>query len=141
MDEATKSWTAAMAALERGDLTGGQAGLSNTLAHLTRGAKPPRGMKFHPGRLNLSAGFSRAATPEGDNRPDLKKIAALLHRHLTGDWGDVTADVKKANAAALKTGARLVSAYKLGRTKVAVVSDPQHGPTRHSTMFKLPTET
>jgi hypothetical protein len=38
---------------------------------------------------------------------------ALLHRHQTGDWGDLCAADKKANAAALRDEARILSAYKL----------------------------
>jgi hypothetical protein len=39
-------------------------------------------------------------------------IAELLHRHLTGDWGELDADDIRANNEALRTGARLLSAYE-----------------------------
>ena len=38
-------------------------------------------------------------------------IAELLQRHLTGDWGDLDAHDIQANNQALRTGARLLSAY------------------------------
>jgi hypothetical protein len=39
-------------------------------------------------------------------------IAELLHRHLAGDWGDLDAHDVRANNQALRSGARLLSAYE-----------------------------
>ncbi len=39
------------------------------------------------------------------------QLRLLLDRHVRGDWGDVCEDDKKANEAALKHGARLLSSY------------------------------
>ena len=39
-------------------------------------------------------------------------IAELLNRHLAGDWGDLDAHDIQANNQALRTGARLLSAYE-----------------------------
>jgi len=39
-------------------------------------------------------------------------ISELLHRHLTGDWGDLDDQDIQANNRALRTGARLLSAYE-----------------------------
>jgi hypothetical protein len=35
----------------------------------------------------------------------------LLRRHVSGDWGDLDDDDRRANAEALETGARILSAY------------------------------
>lgn len=37
----------------------------------------------------------------------------LIARHSIGDWGDVSPDDAKANAEALRFGARLLSSYQL----------------------------
>jgi hypothetical protein len=39
-------------------------------------------------------------------------IAELIHRHLVGDWGDLDAHDIRANNQALRTRARLLSAYE-----------------------------
>jgi hypothetical protein len=42
-----------------------------------------------------------------------EQIAAILARHLTGDWGDLSDADKKAKQRALKYGARLFSSYEI----------------------------
>jgi len=37
----------------------------------------------------------------------------LLQRHMYGDWGDICADDRGANEAALRHGSRLMSVYRL----------------------------
>ena len=37
----------------------------------------------------------------------------LLHRHVTGDWGDLEDEDKKENELSVKQGFRILSAYKL----------------------------
>jgi hypothetical protein len=36
----------------------------------------------------------------------------FLQRHITGDWGDLNAHDTRANESAMKSGLRLLSAYK-----------------------------
>lgn len=38
-------------------------------------------------------------------------VVAALRRHAAGDWGEVDADDRRANDAALRDGTRLLSAY------------------------------
>lgn len=40
--------------------------------------------------------------------------ATLLHRHVTGDWGDIDPKDKGANEQSIKDGSRILSVYKLG---------------------------
>ncbi len=48
----------------------------------------------------------------------------LLHRHLTGDWGDLDGDDKAANERALKDGSRLLSAYNLADgTRIWIITE------------------
>ena len=50
----------------------------------------------------------------------------LLKRHVTGDWGILDEEDKAANEAALKTGARILSAYFLpDETKLWVITDAE----------------
>ena len=39
------------------------------------------------------------------------QLAALITRHMTGDWGDVADDAKRENDAAVRGGRRILSAY------------------------------
>ena len=67
----------------------------------------------------------------------------LLARHAAGDWGDLDEHDKEANHAALKTGARLLSAYHLADgTKVWVITDAEIDAQHHrqATTFLLPEE-
>jgi len=56
---------------------------------------------------------------------------ALLRRHLTGDWGDLCADDKARNDAALEEGFRLHSAYSLGSAgeKIWVITEADRSVT------------
>lgn len=61
--------------------------------------------KFAPGHVVATPGALDALAPH----PGL--LHRLVGRHLRGDWGDLTAEDRKANEAALVHGARLLSAY------------------------------
>jgi hypothetical protein len=43
---------------------------------------------------------------------------ALLKRHVTGDWGELSDDDRRENELSVKEGFRILSAYKLPRTGV-----------------------
>jgi hypothetical protein len=59
-------------------------------------------------------------------------------RHARGDWGVVCASDKRANEQALKTGARLLSAYRLadGSTRIWIITEAD----RSTTTVLLPDE-
>ena len=51
-------------------------------------------------------------------------IAEFLHRHLTGDWGDLLdAHDIRANNQALRTGARLLSAYETPAVRCWILTE------------------
>ncbi len=52
------------------------------------------------------------ATPAALRALTQADIVAALRRHAAGDWGDVDADDRAANDDALRTGERLLSAYR-----------------------------
>lgn len=67
-----------------------------------------------------------------------------VRRHAKGDWGDVGDEDAQANAAALQTGARLMSVYRLPDETVLwiitdAVIDAETGE-RQATTLLLPEE-
>lgn len=65
-----------------------------------------------------------------------------LRRHVSGDWGIVCEEDKQANEDALKTGARLLSAYFLpDETKLWIITEAaDDAGNRVATTFLLPEE-
>jgi hypothetical protein len=66
-----------------------------------------------------------------------------LRRHAAGDWGDLDESDKAANAAAITSGARIMSAYTLpDGTKLWVITDAEIDDNHHrqATTFLLPDE-
>lgn len=71
---------------------------------------------------------------------------SLLDRHVRGDWGDLGADDRKHNDAAVLNGARIFSAYSLKKASVWIITeavgdaDADEPATRASTCILLPAE-
>jgi hypothetical protein len=61
-------------------------------------------IRFQPGTIVATVG----ATMIADNHA----ILELLRRHLSGDWGELSEEDKKANEHAVKFGDRILSSYK-----------------------------
>ncbi len=56
--------------------------------------------------------------------------AALLSRHVCGDWGEVDAHDRAVNENALKTGAaRLLSAYTVAGKRIWVITEASRTET------------
>ena len=60
----------------------------------------------------------------------------LLRRHMGGDWGDVDARDRRANAAALRDGLQLLSSYAAGEGRVWILTEAD----RSATTILLPDE-
>jgi hypothetical protein len=61
----------------------------------------------------------------------------LIHRHVTGDWGDLGAEDQHANLLAIRSGLRIFSGYKLSAsTKIWIITEAD----RSSTTLLLPDE-
>lgn len=52
------------------------------------------------------------ATPNAVATLNPKAIMVAIHRHISGDWGEVDAHDRAANEAALRHGGRLLSVYR-----------------------------
>lgn len=66
-----------------------------------------------------------------------------LARHAAGDWGDLCEDDKKSNDDAVRTGARIMSAYRLADgTKIWIITDAEIDDehNRQATTILLPDE-
>jgi hypothetical protein len=74
--------------------------------------------------------------------------ARLLARHGAGDWGQLCAEDHDANDEAVRSGARILSAYELGSTCLWILTDAEtegpRGPSgvrpRYATTILLPSE-
>jgi hypothetical protein len=61
--------------------------------------------------------------------------ALFLSRHVSGDWGEVCAEDKRLNDAAVKDGSRLLSAYRTRNgVKIWIITEAD----RSSTCLLLP---
>jgi hypothetical protein len=71
-----------------------------------------------PGALSLLGEIQDAGKPYSVQRAKefddpMSLVLPYVRRHASGDWGDVSAEDRRANEDALTTGARLFSAYQL----------------------------
>ena len=68
--------------------------------------------------------------------------SSLLRRHAVGDWGDLDAHDRAANAAALHDGSRLLSAYTIaeGVTVWIITEAADDDGHRAATTLLLPQE-
>jgi hypothetical protein len=76
------------------------------------------------------------ATPGALEALDPAQLLAIIRRHAAGDWGDLDAEDCAANAAALRHGTRLLSAYALLGARVWVITEAD----RSATTVLLPEE-
>lgn len=62
---------------------------------------------FHPGRIVATPGAIQALGDESA----LANAAALLDRHMAGDWGAICQEDSDSNTLALARGGRIMSVY------------------------------
>jgi hypothetical protein len=62
-------------------------------------------MKFDLGQVVVTPGAQEALSNWGEN------VDALLSRHQTGDWGDVSEEIRKVNEEGVAGQRNLVSIY------------------------------
>lgn len=60
----------------------------------------------------------------------------LLHRHQTGDWGDLGETDREANEDALVTDSRILSRYQMGTDKIWIITEAD----RSFTTILLPSD-
>ncbi len=85
---------------------------------------------FALGRIVATPGALEALT-EAQTAP-----SELLHRHASGDWGELDAHDRRENQRALKSGTRIFSAYETPAGRLWVITEAD----RSSTCILLPEE-
>ena len=63
------------------------------------------------GQVVMTRNFKDQAEEAVGPAETADRIAQMIRRHGTGDWGDLSADDVAANSEALKDGDRLLSSY------------------------------
>jgi hypothetical protein len=92
-------------------------------------AKPP--IQFRLGQLVSTPGAIQAMAKAGHDPLE------FLSRHRSGDWGDLSAEDRAANDAAVTRGSRILSAYVLrDQTRLWIITEAD----RSSTCILLPEE-
>ena len=83
--------------------------------------------KFKVGRMMMTRGVNdRVAEDEGF----AKFVARSLARHLSGDWGNLSAEDKAENELSLREGFRLLSAYESeGLSKIWIITEADRSAT------------
>ena len=115
--------------------------LRRTTAHPSAGGTPSR-PRFALGHAYATPSaldaIQDAAAHAGQEPAHL--LRQLLARPLAGDWGDLDAEDRAANAHALATGARILSAYVLpGGERCWIITDgADDDGVRHSTTAMRP---
>ena len=78
--------------------------------------------KFNPGCEVMTWGVAHWCDPSmGGAR--YRDVLNCLKRHLTGDWGEVCAEDKKANDWGLYNEDRLLSAYTVDERQIWIITE------------------
>ncbi len=94
-------------------------------------SSPRRAWRFPLGTLYITEGILDLTRCQGID------VAALIIRHLTGDWGDLDSHDRAHADYALLTGARLLSAYRVTETEMVWIITES---SRTETTVLLPSE-
>ena len=70
-----------------------------------------------------------AITANASLRLSTEEVLTALHRHATGDWGDLCPEDTLANESALHHGGRLFSAYGQGADRFWVITEDDFSVT------------
>ena len=73
--------------------------------------------------------ISRVVTTQGAAEFPPAFLASCLERHASRDWGDLDAEDKRANDAAVKHGGRVLSAYTLRGDKIWIITEADRSVT------------
>jgi hypothetical protein len=95
-----------------------------------------------PLRFDIGPIVSTPGAMEALQRNDMTGLE-LLARHARGDWGDLDEEDRQSNDDAIKTGARIFSAYHLpDGTKLWLITDAEIDDEHHRqcSTFLLPSE-
>ena len=77
---------------------------------------------FSIGKLVMTRGVA-------DIEFSLNELLNLLHRHVTGDFGEINEEDRKENLLSIREGFRVMSAYTINDTKLWVISEKDRSVT------------
>jgi hypothetical protein len=83
-------------------------------------------MKFSLGKLAWTRAVNECVASDASFA---KFVMESLGRHANCDWGQLTAEDKRANDISLKEGLRLFSAYQLNDIKLWVITEADRSVT------------
>ena len=89
------------------------------------------GPLFPLGRLVATQGALALIKHAGE---DL--LPALLERHISGDWGDVSPEDVRENKVSVRYGLRVISSYRVAGEGLRVITEADRG----TTTFLVPEE-
>lgn len=87
------------------------------------------------GFLNMTNGVAAWIDEDESGRRSVE-INKRLTKHASGDWGKLDKFDKDQNEKALESGGRILSAYKIGGTKIWIITEAD----RRSTTILFPSE-
>lgn len=76
--------------------------------------------KFETGKIYMTAGISESIEK---SQPFADFVARSLKRYVLGDWGELDKDDADLNDEAVKTGGRILAAYKQGDAKIWIITE------------------
>jgi hypothetical protein len=80
-------------------------------------------VRFSLGQLVATPGALELAQEQGID------VLALLGRHVSGDWGDVSAEDKVLNEVSVDGGLRLFSSYGEGAKRLWIITEADRSST------------
>ncbi len=66
---------------------------------------------FDLGQVVITANLQRTLDNGDPNTNSMEELQGFLHRHVSGDWGDLGEEDKRENQLLLERGFRIFSAY------------------------------
>lgn len=79
-------------------------------------------------KFSLGKTFATAAVTAWAEQEKID-LSRYLHQHHCGQWGDLDADDKAANEAALENGSRIFSCFKTNDQKIYIITEANRSMT------------
>lgn len=80
------------------------------------------------GMLLCTAGVAEAA---GTDLAFAGEVASALARYFAGDWGELCHSDRELNDRALRSGGRLLGAYRTSRGVIWIITEAENDAGRH----------
>lgn len=81
------------------------------------------------GQVVITRNLAEQVFRHDDDRKAISDLHEALHRHESGDWGDLCDEDKALNDDSLKHGGRLLSSYKVQGIKFWIITEADRSVT------------